>query len=268
MTKLKVIKQEQLNDWAKEIFQKNSFSMVDVSSKKQTFRRALATGKIFVGKKVLNLIKNKKMPKGNPVALAEVSAVLGVKKTTELIPLCHPLPIDHIATKVFLNEVDFSLEVYCVVSAVAKTGVEMEAIMGVNAALITIYDLSKIVNPHLKIDNVKLLIKEGGKSGLWTNPDGLPKYFLIMKVKLELFGASRDLSNKNFLEFNIEEKISIKDFKKKIINYVDKNFKGNEYYKKIIEKSAFCSEDNNIIPENYKIIKDQKIGIIPPIGGG
>ena len=89
-----------------------------------------------------------------------------------------------------------------------------------------------------------------------------------MKVKLELFGASRDLSNKNFLEFNIEEKISIKDFKKKIINYVDKNFKGNEYYKKIIEKSAFCSEDNTIIPDNYKIIKDQKIGIIPPIGGG
>ena len=176
MTKLKVIKQEQLNDWAKEIFQKNSFNMVDVSSKKETFRRALATGKIFVGKEVFNLIKNKKMPKGDPVALAEVSAILGVKKTTELIPLCHPLPIDHTATKVFLNEVDFSLEVYCVVSAVAKTGVEMEAIMGVNAALITIYDLSKIVNPHLKIDNVKLLIKEGGKSGLWTNPDGLPKF--------------------------------------------------------------------------------------------
>ena len=176
MTKLKVIKQEQLNDWAKEIFQKNSFNMVDVSSKKETFRRALATGKIFVGKEIFNLIKNKKMPKGDPVALAEVSAVLGVKKTTELIPLCHPLPIDHTATKVFLNEVDFSLEVYCVVSAVAKTGVEMEAIMGVNAALITIYDLSKIVNPHLKIDNVKLLIKEVGKSGLWTNPDGLPKF--------------------------------------------------------------------------------------------
>ena len=132
--------------------------------------------KIFVGKEVFNLIKNKKMPKGDPVALAEVSAVLGVKKTTELLPLCHPLPIDHTATKVFLNELDFSLEVYCVVSAVAKTGVEMEAIMGVNAALITIYDLSKIVNPHLKIDNVKLLIKEGGKSGLWTNPDGLPKF--------------------------------------------------------------------------------------------
>jgi len=89
-----------------------------------------------------------------------------------------------------------------------------------------------------------------------------------MKVKLELFGASRDLSNKDFLEFNIKEKISIKDFKKKIINYVDEKFKGNENYKKIIETSAFCSEDNNIISENYKITKDQKIGIIPPIGGG
>ena len=89
-----------------------------------------------------------------------------------------------------------------------------------------------------------------------------------MKVKLELFGASRDLSDKDFLEFNIEKKISIKDLKKKIINYVDENFEGNENYKKIIENSAFCSEDNNIISENYKITKDQKIGIIPPIGGG
>ena len=89
-----------------------------------------------------------------------------------------------------------------------------------------------------------------------------------MKVKLELFGASRDLSDKEFLEFNIEQKISIKDLKKKIINYVDQNFKGNENFKKIIETSAFCSEDNNIISENYKITKDQKIGIIPPIGGG
>ena len=89
-----------------------------------------------------------------------------------------------------------------------------------------------------------------------------------MKVILELFGASRDLSDKEFLEFNIEKKISIKDLKKKIINYVDKKFKGNENYKKIIETSSFCSEDNNVISENYKITKDQKIGIIPPIWGG
>ena len=176
MTNLKVLNNEKLKDWAQEIFKKNSFNMIDVSSKKETFRRALASGKIYVGKEVFELIKNNEMPKGDPVTLAEVSAVLGVKKTSELIPLCHPLPIDHTATKIIMDEEDSSLEVFCVVSAIAKTGVEMEAIMGVNAALITIYDLSKIVNPHLRIDNVKLLIKEGGKSGLWKNPDGLPNF--------------------------------------------------------------------------------------------
>ena len=176
MSNLKLINKKDLKDWAEEVFKKNTFNMVDVSAKKETYRRALASGKIYVGKEVFNLIKNKKMPKGDPITLAEVSAVLGVKKTSELIPLCHPLPIDHTATKIIMNSEDSSLEVYCVVSAYAKTGVEMEAIMGVNAALITIYDLSKIVNPHLKIDNVKLLIKEGGKSGLWKNPDGLPEF--------------------------------------------------------------------------------------------
>ena len=89
-----------------------------------------------------------------------------------------------------------------------------------------------------------------------------------MKVKIELFGASRDLSEKDFLEFNIEVKSSIKDLRKKIINYVDEKLKGNENFKKIIETSAFCSEDNNIVSDNYQITKDQKIGIIPPIGGG
>src|SRR6056300_705875 len=125
MKNLKIIKNNELKDWAEEIFKKNSFNMVDVS-------------------------KNKEMPKGDPITLAEISAVLGVKKTSELIPLCHPLPIDHTATKIIMHDEDNSLEVFCVVSAFAKTGVEMEAIMGVNAALITIYDLSKIVNPHLK----------------------------------------------------------------------------------------------------------------------
>ena len=89
-----------------------------------------------------------------------------------------------------------------------------------------------------------------------------------MKIKLELFGASRDFSNKDHLEFDIKKKIEIKDFRKEIINYLEKNFKGNADFKKIVESSAFCSEENNIINDRYKIEKDQKIGIIPPIGGG
>jgi molybdopterin synthase sulfur carrier subunit len=89
-----------------------------------------------------------------------------------------------------------------------------------------------------------------------------------MKIKLELFGASREFSNKDHLEFNIKEKIEIKDFRKEIISYLNKKFKDNKNFKKIVEASVFCSEDNNIINDNYKILKDQKIAIIPPIGGG
>ena len=104
MASLKVINEEKLKDWAEEIFKKNSFNMVDVSSKKETFRRALASGKIYVGKEVFNLIKKKEMPKGDPITLAEVSAVLGLKKTSELTPLRHPLPIDHKSTKIIMHD--------------------------------------------------------------------------------------------------------------------------------------------------------------------
>ena len=89
-----------------------------------------------------------------------------------------------------------------------------------------------------------------------------------MKIKLELFGASRDFSNKDYLEFNIKEQLEIKDFRKEIISYLNKEFKGNENFVKIVESSIFCSEDNQIINDSFKIIKNQKIGIIPPIGGG
>ena len=89
-----------------------------------------------------------------------------------------------------------------------------------------------------------------------------------MKVKIELFGASRDFSNQDSLEFNIENNSTIKDIRNKIINYLDNNFKGNENFKKIVNSSVFCSENNNIISDNYKITSDEKIAIIPPIGGG
>ena len=89
-----------------------------------------------------------------------------------------------------------------------------------------------------------------------------------MKIKLELFGASRDFSNKDYLEFNTKNQFQVKDLRKLIINYLDTNFKGNKNFKKIVKKSSFCSQDNNIIEDDYKITKDQKIGIIPPIGGG
>jgi|TARA_B110000967_G_C18626463_1_gene431446 molybdopterin converting factor small subunit len=89
-----------------------------------------------------------------------------------------------------------------------------------------------------------------------------------MKIIIELFGASRDFSDKDYLELSIKKQLEVKDLRKEIIHYLEKNFKENERFKKIVQSSAFCSEDNNIIENDYKITKDQKIGIIPPIGGG
>ena len=89
-----------------------------------------------------------------------------------------------------------------------------------------------------------------------------------MKIKLELFGASRDFSNEDHLELNVKDQASVEDLRNEIIKHIDKNFSGNENFIKVIKSSAFCSENNEIISDNYKITKDQKIGIIPPIGGG
>ena len=89
-----------------------------------------------------------------------------------------------------------------------------------------------------------------------------------MKIILELFGASRDFSKKDYLEFEINDQTSIKGFKEILLTFIDKKFEGNSDFKKIVESSAFCSEKNEIISDNYIIQKEQKIGIIPPIGGG
>ena len=89
-----------------------------------------------------------------------------------------------------------------------------------------------------------------------------------MKITLELFGASKDFSDNDHLEIKVQDKASVEDLRNEIIKHIDKNFKGNETFIKIVNSSAFCSENNEIISDNYKITKDQKIGIIPPIGGG
>ena len=157
-----------------KIFSTSGYKMVDVSKKEITHRKALASGEIILGSQVIEMIKSKKMPKGDPLSIAEVSGINGAKKTSELIPLCHPLPLDHISLHTEINEKEYSIIVYCLVSANSKTGVEMEALSGVNSALLAIYDLSKIVEPNLKITNTTLEVKNNRKKGLWINPDGVP----------------------------------------------------------------------------------------------
>jgi len=89
-----------------------------------------------------------------------------------------------------------------------------------------------------------------------------------MKIKIELFGVSREFSKDNLIELEMNNNSTIRDIRVEMINYLDQNFNGNENFKKIVNSSAFCSENNNIVSDNYKITKNEKIAIIPPIGGG
>ena len=89
-----------------------------------------------------------------------------------------------------------------------------------------------------------------------------------MKIQVELFGASREFSKNDLIEFEIKNNSTIKNIRDEMINYLDLNFDGNKDFKKIVKTSVFCTENNNIVSDNYKITKNQKIAIIPPIGGG
>jgi molybdenum cofactor biosynthesis protein MoaC len=152
------------------------FRMIDVGGKPITHRLAVASGEIHVGGKAFALIRDKQLPKGDVLMLAEVAAITGAKRASEMIPLCHPMPLDQVRLVTDLDENTNCVRVYCFASTHARTGVEMEALAGVNAALLTIWDLTKMVEPDLRIQNIRLLAKRGGKSGLWLSEDSIPQW--------------------------------------------------------------------------------------------
>jgi cyclic pyranopterin phosphate synthase len=153
-----------------------NFKMIDVGRKRPTRRRAVACGSIHMNRVAFDAVKNGTLPKGNVLALAEAAGIAGAKKTPELIPMCHTLPLDQVTIHCDLQDDDCSIIVYAQAAAFAKTGVEMEALAGVNAALLTIWDLTKGTDPDLRIDGIRLLVKTGGKSGVWKSPAGIPHW--------------------------------------------------------------------------------------------
>ncbi|MDT8437391.1 MAG: cyclic pyranopterin monophosphate synthase MoaC [Wenzhouxiangellaceae bacterium] len=154
--------------------ERRHYRMVDVGGKAVTRRRAIACGRIVLGSVAYPLVRDAALPKGDALRLAETAGIIAAKQTAALIPLCHPLGLDHVELAFRLDEATQSAWVFAQASTAARTGVEMEALTAVQVALLTVWDLAKQVEPALSIDGVRLLFKEGGKSGLWRNPDGLP----------------------------------------------------------------------------------------------
>lgn len=144
--------------------------MIDIGKKRITKREAVAQGKIILSHMTIELIKQGRIPKGDVLNYARIAGILATKKTSELIPLCHPLQITH-------AKIDFTLgieeiEIKAKISALDRTGVEMEALTAVALAALTIYDMCKTVDKTMEISHIRLVKKTGGRSGDFIRKEG------------------------------------------------------------------------------------------------
>ncbi len=152
------------------IDENGSARMVDVGAKRETVRAAVASGTISITREIYDLLTAGGMPKGDVLAAARLAGIMATKKTSDLIPLCHPLFIEHSSVDLTVRENPPSVEAVCTVRLTGKTGVEMEALTGVSVALLTVYDMCKAVDKGMVIGDIRLNRKSGGKSGDYRAP--------------------------------------------------------------------------------------------------
>ncbi|MDD2273104.1 MAG: cyclic pyranopterin monophosphate synthase MoaC [Desulfuromonadaceae bacterium] len=146
--------------------------MVDVSGKQPTLRTATAAAEVCMSAELLAAIRNSAVAKGDVLGVARLAGVMAAKKTPDLIPLSHPLALHSVAIEFAQDAVAGKIDVSCTVRALERTGVEMEAMTGAAVAALTIYDMCKGSDKSVSIGNIRLLYKEGGKSGLYRRDDG------------------------------------------------------------------------------------------------
>jgi len=142
--------------------------MVDVGAKAETARRARATGRIRMQPATFELIRSGSAKKGDVLGIARIAAIQAAKRTSDLIPLCHPIALTRVAAEFDLSETSSSVTCTVTAETFGRTGVEMEALTACSAGLLTIYDMCKAVDRGMVIEEVRLLEKAGGKSGHWT----------------------------------------------------------------------------------------------------
>ncbi|MDE2859920.1 MAG: cyclic pyranopterin monophosphate synthase MoaC [Chloroflexota bacterium] len=140
-------------------------SMVDVGWKPETVREAVARGYVSMQPETLALIRGGGVEKGDVLSVARIAGVMAAKRTSDLIPLCHPLPLDRVHVELDLDEIDSRVVITATARTSAKTGVEMEALTAVSVAALTVYDMCKAVDRGMRIEGVRLARKTGGQSG-------------------------------------------------------------------------------------------------------
>jgi cyclic pyranopterin monophosphate synthase len=146
--------------------------MVDVSGKAVSVRRAVAAGRVVTTGEVVELLRADQLPKGDALAVARLAGIMGAKRTPDLVPLCHPIAVHSVA--VDLDVRGSSVEITATVKTADRTGVEMEALTAVAAAGLALIDMVKAVDPAASIEGIRVLRKEGGKTGEWVRPEDRP----------------------------------------------------------------------------------------------
>ncbi|PSS03935.1 Cyclic pyranopterin monophosphate synthase accessory protein [Actinidia chinensis var. chinensis] len=147
---------------------KGEIQMVDISPKEISKRVAVASCKVILGRKVFDLVSANQVAKGDVLSVARIAGICGAKHTSNLIPLCHNINLTHVRVDLTLNPIDFSVEIEGEAASTGKTGVEMEAMTAVSVAGLTVYDMCKAASKDIKITDVRLEHKTGGKSGEWS----------------------------------------------------------------------------------------------------
>jgi cyclic pyranopterin phosphate synthase len=145
--------------------------MVDVGNKPESSRVAIAEGTIRMSPHAFDLVRENRGPKGDVLSTAELAGTMGAKRTSDLIPLCHPIPLDHIEVKADLDPELPGVRIKASAKTVGRTGVEMEALTAVAVALLTVYDMVKAADRGMELGSIKLLEKSGGSSGSWRTKE-------------------------------------------------------------------------------------------------
>jgi len=148
--------------------------MVDVSEKQMTLREAVAIGTVYVNTETFGLIKRSEIKKGDVLAVAQVAGIMAAKRTSDIIPMCHPIAVTGVDISFDTDEKNNAINITATVRCKGETGVEMEALLAVSTAALTIYDMCKAVQKDIEISNIRLLKKSGGKSGDYDATDKKP----------------------------------------------------------------------------------------------
>ena len=236
--------------------------MVDVGGKADTERVAVAKGEVAMRPETLRLIAEKGVSKGDVLAVAQVAGIMAAKRTPDLIPLCHPLLLTKVDVEFRINEAVSRIEITATVRCRGKTGVEMEALTAVSVAALTIYDMAKAVERTMRIGNIRLVRKSGGKSGEWRVEirDWRCREMGNARVRVKFFAAPRETIGTGEIEMGLPPGTTVGE----LIDLLTEKYPALRPYTRFISVAV----NRAYVGMQTELHDGDEVACLPPVGGG